>query len=264
MSEPQQQIVPHIIIPCAGEGKRFKEQGYTEPKPLIPVGGRLMLDWVLDVVPKDWMRQVIPVVKGDHSILYDTFVSTEEFRQSRFDVAEPCLLVGPTQGAACSVLAAAVGLPPDEPVIVLNSDQYIKCNLQAIHDKAMAEGWDAFILTFPGTGPAWSYVVTDGTDLVVQVVEKKQVSDKATCGLYWFRRASDLIYAISSMIYKDDRVNNEFYLAPAVNHLPLHRRNVRAVPVKVFHGLGTPEQVKLFEQHIVTRTQPELAGVGAR
>ena len=262
MSEPQQQTVPHIVIPMAGNGQRFKEQGYTEPKPLIPVGGRLMLDWVLDVVPSTWQHRIAVLRDG-----YDGDGFVPKFSWQWKTALGPnwhrLELDGPTQGAACSVLAAAVGLPPDEPVIVLNSDQYIKCDLQAIHDKAMAEGWDAFILTFPGTGPAWSYVVTDGTDLVVQVVEKKQVSDKATCGLYWFRRASDLIYAISSMIYKDDRVNNEFYLAPAVNHLPLHRRNVRAVPVEEFHGLGTPEQVKLFEQHIVTRTQPELAGVGA-
>ena len=273
MSEPQQQIVPHIIIPCAGEGKRFKEQGYTDPKPLIPVGRRLMLDWVLDVVPNGWRSNIIAVIRDDNaSALQDQlwdWVWDGDWRSH--SPIRSCMIPGPTQGAACSVLAAAVGLPPDEPVIVLNSDQYIQCDLQAIHDKAIAEGWDGFVLTFEngGTwpGPAWSYAVTDHHgERVIRVVEKPGTpipKSAATVGLYWWRRADHLVRSICTMIATNQTTNGEYYLAPAYNAYNLATHRVYAVPVEEFHGLGTPEQVRAFEQHLAARTQPELAGVGA-
>ena len=272
MSESQQQIVPHIIIPCAGEGKRFKEQGYTEPKPLIPVSRRLMLDWVLDVVPKQWRRNIIAVIRDD-----DTWSLGDELWDWRWNgdptsshPIKTCVIPGLTQGAACSIIAAAVGLPPDEPVIVLNSDQYIQCDLQAIHDKAIAEDWDGFVLTFEhgGTwpGPAWSYVVTDHGGRVRQVVEKPSApipKSAATVGLYWWKRADHLVRSICTMIATNQRVNGEYYLAPAYNAYNLATHRVYAVPVEEFHGLGTPGQVRAFEQYLATRTQPEPAGVGA-
>ena len=277
MSESQQ-IVPHIIIPCAGEGKRFKEQGYTEPKPLIPVGGRMMLDWVLDVVPKEWKWKIIAAIRQVQDIqTMELANALFDWKWSQFDeqaanaphIAQ-CIIPGPTQGAACSVLSAAVGLPPDEPVIVLNSDQYIQCDLQAIHDTAMAEGWNGFVLTFEHgetwPGPAWSYVVTDHGGRVRRVVEKPSTpipNSAATVGLYWWRHAGDLVRSICTMIATNQRVNGEYYLAPAYNAYNLATHRVYAVDVEEFHGLGTPEQVKLFEQYLAARTQPELAGVAA-
>jgi NDP-sugar pyrophosphorylase family protein len=251
--------IPHIIIPCCGEGKRFKDQGYKEPKPLIPVGGRRMLDWVLDVVPSAWRDGIIAVVKdnSDGRLLQDELWDWSWTDDSgQWPSIRTCVIPGPTQGAAMSVLAAAVGLPPNDPVLILNSDQWIKCNLEAIHNKAMVDNLDGFILTFPGTGPQWSYVVTDGTDMVVQVVEKKQVSDMATCGAYWWRRTGDLVTAICSMVVKNDRTNGEFYLAPSANHAQRHQRNIRAIPVEEFHGLGTPEQVKAFEVKLAEGWKP--------
>ena len=38
----------HIIMPMAGEGSRFKEQGYDIPKPLIELEGRELYKHALD------------------------------------------------------------------------------------------------------------------------------------------------------------------------------------------------------------------------
>ena len=37
-----------IIIPLGGVGKRFSYEGYTMPKPLIMVGGKPILFWLID------------------------------------------------------------------------------------------------------------------------------------------------------------------------------------------------------------------------
>ena len=37
-----------ILIPMAGEGSRFVNEGYTFPKPLIDVGGKPMIQKVVE------------------------------------------------------------------------------------------------------------------------------------------------------------------------------------------------------------------------
>ena len=243
----------NVILPMAGYGRRFREVGYKQEKPLIEVGGRTLLQWSLDSLPAE--VSLVPVIRKDQWALADA---------AAVRGWTPVVLHGPTQGAACTVLAAAVSLPPNEPVLVLNADQWFKIGrtrvagkglcgvtemggLQGICNFAVSQLWDGFILTFPGTGPAWSYAVTNGTDRVVWVVEKKPVSEHATVGVYWWRRAGDLVRSICAMVASGQRTNNEFYLAPAYNFLPLADRDVKVVPVEEFRGLGTPEQVREFE-----------------
>ena len=251
---------PHVILPMVGFGRRFKDEGYAHDKPLIEVGGRTLMDWSLSCLPLLWRPAVIAVVREAQYEL-----RTELVRRG-FKGDQLVTLAGITQGAACSVLAAAVGLPPDDPVLVMNADQWFKLGgplldpsipspqrvwtLAMAHSHAIANKWDGFILTFPGKGPAWSYAVTNGTNRVVHVIEKKQVSDFATVGVYWWRRAADLVRSICAMIAVGQKTNQEFYMSPAYNFLPLSDKNVQIVPVEEFMGLGTPEQVRAFEARL--------------
>src|SRR5437660_718603 len=39
---------PNVVIPAAGQGKRFAEVGFSYPKPFIPIDESPMISWVLD------------------------------------------------------------------------------------------------------------------------------------------------------------------------------------------------------------------------
>ena len=41
----------HIVIPMSGIGKRFLDQGYEKPKPLIEIGGKHIINHVCDLFP---------------------------------------------------------------------------------------------------------------------------------------------------------------------------------------------------------------------
>ena len=267
---------PYVIIPCAGFGKRFKDEGYVQEKPLIEVGGKRLIDWSLASLKPLRYRPVFVVRPAQAQIIKEAMWSIvlATGDEERDPIADVMVLPGPTQGAACSVLAAAVGLPPDAPVLIMNADQWFKIGEQSrfpgdtgegalgvnewdrvsdiadVHRYAVRHEWAGFILTFPGKGPAWSYAVTNGTNRVVHVIEKKQVSDFATVGVYWWRRAADLVRSICAMIAVGQKTNKEFYLAPSFNFLPLSDKNVQIVPVEEFMGLGTPEQVRAFEARL--------------
>lgn len=250
-----------IILPMAGHGKRFAEAGYTSDKPLIEVNGKTLLEWSLDCIPRTWQRIGILRAEQRDPDLEELFLH----KYGQYLVHHLLYLPGSTRGAAMTVLSAALALPPEAPVAVMNCDQYFECDLDAVTGDAMARGWDGYILTFgegqPWPGPAWSYAVCDAWDQVTEVVEKPKtaISEHATVGFYWWRRAGDLVLAICEMIAKHITVNGEYYLAPAYNriltdeHGRRTNRIVKVVPVQHFVGLGTPEQVRSFEQAALVR-----------
>ena len=44
----------HIIIPMSGIGKRFIDAGYKEPKPLIVIDGKPIIEHVCDLFPNEY------------------------------------------------------------------------------------------------------------------------------------------------------------------------------------------------------------------
>lgn len=237
----------HLILPVAGNGSRFSAAGYTQPKPLIDIAGRPMLAWALDPIPHDWTVHLVG--RNSESFMQVVWGVPKD----RKEQVRTVVLPGPTEGGACTVLAAALGLPPDEPVAVMNADQVFKPSqpLDTLRDTADASGCDGIVLTFTPAmeGDArWSYVATDEAGIVTRVVEKQAISPHATIGFYWFRRARDLVWAICHMVAVNDRTNGEFYLCPAYQHLVDIGARIVAVPVPWFRGLGTPEDVRSFEE----------------
>jgi dTDP-glucose pyrophosphorylase len=84
--------------------------------------------------------------------------------------------------------------------------------------------------------------------MVTEVAEKNPISNIATCGIYWYRKGKDFVKYAERMIQKNIRVNNEFYIAPVYNELIQDKKILIPYFVQKMHGLGTPEDLKLFLQ----------------
>ena len=236
----------HVIMPVVGEGRRFREAGYKELKPFIHIRGKPMIEWSLDPIPRDWTVWVI--CKKQDEMNFQANLSGHGRK------LELIAVPGPSQGAACTVLAVAPFLPPGEPVMVVNCDQWFFFNqykrtlfnhgLAEFQNYVMAKQWDGYILTFTGHGDRWSYVKEDNEGLIMSVAEKNPISNQATVGVYWFREAHALFKGVSIMVAENIRTKGEFYLAPIYNELKWRlRHKIRAVPVGSFWGLGTPEEI---------------------
>ena len=83
----------------------------------------------------------------------------------------------------------------------------------------IADEIDGGILTFTGTHPKWSFAKLNEEGFVSEVAEKKPISDKATCGIYYWKKGSDYVKYADSMIENDIRTNNEFYVCPVYNYM---------------------------------------------
>lgn len=232
----------NILMPLAGAGRRFKEAGYEELKPLIPIDGVPMWETVRDnVAPSNFDYRLIVVAQL--SFLYEARIGT---------FVEPVKVSKLTQGAACTVLCAEHLIDNYDPLLIVNGDQIIEgLKIDAFLD--FAKYYDGCIMTFKvpyGEPPKWSYVGRGGEGNVLEVAEKDPISNEATCGLYWFRHGRDFLRAAHAMITKDVRTNGEFYLCPVYNEMISGGAKIGAWDVgehgAKMWGLGTPEDLEKF------------------
>jgi dTDP-glucose pyrophosphorylase len=124
-----------------------------------------------------------------------------------------------TKGPADTVSQALGRIDDSEAVVIANTDQYIFSEMESFLTRVRSKNNDGEIITMHATGQQWSYVTKDSNGFVLQVAEKKQISNGATVGVYAFSRANDLIWALDQMKKSEDLVNGEYYIAPSYNYL---------------------------------------------
>jgi len=238
--------VLNIVLPIAGRGSRFAVAGYPQPKPLIPVRGRPMIDLVVENLRPARSHRVIFVALREHLEHWD--IGSVLAR-----TAPGCAIVSVdsvTEGAACTVLLAQEWIDNDDPLMIANTDQFVAVDLDRYLSESDRTDCDGLIMTFAASDPKWSYVRKDPDGRIVEVVEKQVVSNEATVGIYNFRRGGDFVRAAKSMIARDLRVNGEFYVAPTYNQLICEGAVIRSYAIEGegvgMHGLGTPEDLQRF------------------
>lgn len=234
----------NIVVPMAGRGSRFAEMGYTFPKPLIPIRDKTMIEVVIRNLTPEVPHKFIFVVLKEHYEKYDLH---NVLRNATGDNFELIVIEGVTEGAACTILMATDYISNDNPLLLANSDQYVDGGLNDFL-RFTEEGMDGAIMTFESTHPKWSYARVDEEGDVIEVAEKRVISNDATVGIYWFRRGLDFVDSALGMIDKDIRHNGEFYTCPVYNEMVLADKEVKIFRIsnERMHGLGTPEDLEMF------------------
>ena len=232
-----------IVVPMAGAGSRFEKAGYTFPKPLIEVQGQPMIAKVVENL--NLQGQYIFLVQKAHYEKYD-------LKGLLNMIAPGCEIVqidGLTEGAACTVLKAKQFIDNNEPLIIANSDQWIKWNSFETISSFNHKGSDGGILTFKSVHPKHSFAKVDGNGWVSEVAEKNPISNDATVGIYHWKKGSDFVKYAEQMIAKDIRTNNEFYVCPVFNEAIKDGKKIKASLVDQMWGMGTPEELNNFLTH---------------
>jgi NDP-sugar pyrophosphorylase family protein len=236
----------NIIIPMAGAGSRFQQAGYTFPKPLIDVEGKPMIQLVVENLKPACPHKFIFICQKEH---YEKYSLNEIFNNLvGRDNFECIQLTALTQGAACTVMTAIEHINNDNDLIIANSDQFVDIDFNEYINFSRGSGMDGTIMTFEASHPKWSYARVGNDGFVLEVAEKKVISNHATVGIYYFKEGKKFVESTNSMIEKDIRVNNEFYVCPVYNELIIKGGKVKIwdMPKEKMHGLGTPEDLNLF------------------
>lgn len=230
-----------VLIPMAGNGSRFEKAGYSFPKPFIDVKGEPMIVNVIKNLDLD--AHYIFIAKREHVEKYMLEDILKIHLGDNFTIIK--VSGGTTEGAACTALLAEKIINDECPLIIANSDQILEWKQDNLTRLIHIEDPDGIILTFESTHPKWSYAKVENNE-VVEVAEKKPISNHATCGIYYWKRGSDFVKYAKSMIEKNIRTNGEFYICPVYNQAIKDKKIIKILDIEKMWGIGTPEDLNYF------------------
>lgn len=238
----------NIVVPMAGRGSRFTKEGYQTPKPLIPIHQKKpMIGVIINNIRPACAHHFIFICLAEH-------IQNHQMDKALRTFAPSCEIVpvhSVTEGAACTILLARDWINNDNPLMIANSDQWVDCDINVYLSSMIESGDEGWMMTMRAKDPKWSFVRLNEERKVVEVVEKKVVSNEATVGIYNYKKGSYFVEAAEEMIAKNLKVNNEFYVAPAYNQMIKKGCRVGIYNVGLdgngMYGLGIPTDLKKFE-----------------
>jgi dTDP-glucose pyrophosphorylase len=220
----------NVVIPMAGAGKRFLDNGISTPKPLVDVFGKSMIQRVVESI--DIECNFIFIVRKEH---YDEF----DLNSTLNKIAPSCKIVIAnelTEGAACTVLLAKDHIDNNSPLLICDSDSLVYFEKKLLNNYLI----DGAILTFKDTKPCWSYVESSGNlQRIKSVQEKNPISEYASSGRYYWKHGKDFVFYAEKMIQQDIRSNGEFYVSPVYNLAIAQNKYIMNILVDDFFNLGT-------------------------
>lgn len=242
-----------IGITMAGLGSRFAEAGYSRPKYEILVHDRPLFDWSMLSLTAfrdaGWRFHFI-ARSGLNAPEYIAGRATT-LGLSDYLVTEVDAL---TDGQATTALIAAKKAEGDQPFAVYNIDTFVAPGAMIPPEDKALSGW---LPCFAAPGDGWSFARLDDAGKVVEIREKKRISDHATVGLYWFDHARRYEEVYESFYFDQANMEKgERYIAPMYNGMIAQGLKVEITSLEMgdVGMLGTPQQVDAFR-----RTPPKGA-----
>lgn len=235
----------NILVPISGSGQRFKDVGFTEPKPLIRVRDKFMVEW--GVGSCDFLHELtdynlIFTVRKEHMEEFKIGQKLKELFGNE-TVVIPIDTDNWPRGQAGHALAAKDYINNDNRLFIYSCDTYSLSPVGALID---GEDPDGILPCFKANEDRFSYAKLDQNNYVCETAEKRVISDLATTGHYYFRRGSDFVAAVESMIANGETFKNEYYVAPCYNFLIKQGKKIRVVLVTSNWVMGTPTELEDF------------------
>ena len=236
-----------VIMPMAGRGSRFANEGITIPKPLIDVRpGEPIFRWALKSIERIDYSQLIVIALKAHD---DSYHLRQRFAAEFGAKVEVLLIDDVTEGQLCTVLVARDLINDAEDVLVISSDTYVISEIGS--DIAQRPPDCAGIISAADLpGDRWSFARTDDTGRVVEVAEKVRISDHASTGLYYFSRGDQLVAVGEEMIRNGEKTRGEYYVIPVYKKYVERGWRVEVSQAAEMWDMGTPEALSLFQAHL--------------
>eukprot|EP00697_Spironema_sp_BW2_P015118 gnl/Spiro4/5852_TR2985_c0_g1_i1.p7 gnl/Spiro4/5852_TR2985_c0_g1~~gnl/Spiro4/5852_TR2985_c0_g1_i1.p7 ORF type:complete len:281 (-),score=-13.58 gnl/Spiro4/5852_TR2985_c0_g1_i1:9497-10339(-) len=252
-----------IVIPMAGTGDRFVRAGYTDPKPLITVDGKRIIQYIYEMFdPSDEFV----------FICNDTHLATTDMRAVLAEMAPGCTILSipnHKKGPIHTVMSADYEsfIKDDEEVIICYCDNPYLWDYEDFKHWVKATDSDGCILSHEGfhphrLSPTFMAHIKEDNYTVEEIKEKEPytsdpMSEHASTGTYYFKTGSILKKYFQASIDQNINYNGEHYVTLAYNLLIKDGLNVTCYATDHVTVFGTPEEVESFEawQTLIKGTQ---------
>lgn len=227
----------HLVMPMAGAGSRFYQNGFHVPKPLIEIHGKPFLYWsTMSVMQYMELEDLTFVVLNRHIRENQIDKVIEGYFPDAKIINIPEILPGPVFTALKGVKAISDCLP----VVFNDCDHMFRCSRLSRLFQEQTDLEDGYLLTFESQEPQFSYVRYHDDGRVSGTLEKKVVSNHAICGAYVFKDADT--FRTASQEYIRNCPYQEYFMSGIYNVMCDQGKTVKDLLLDYHVEFGTPEE----------------------
>ena len=222
-----------VILPVAGKGERMRPYTNKKPKCLLPVGGKTIIDWIVEGILSLNPTEIIFITgyKAD---------SINQFLKSRTSWGKTrTIFQNDPQGLGQAINLALPYIDDNEPLLIILGDTLFDANFDIL-----AEATENILYTQKVKDPSrFGVAKTNKEAYIERLVEKPKdfVSNEAIVGIYYIKDVKELRKSIRHLVDNDIRTRGEFQLTDALQMMIENGCKFRDVPVQEWLDCGLPE-----------------------
>lgn len=244
-----------LIVPMAGLGQRFSNEGYALTKPLIPVSGLPMVAQATRDLPE--AKQQVFVLRDDMPGR-DAVVNELLNLYPRAIIKKINYI---TDGQACTATIGLDALKEElgnvpEPITIGACDNGAIYSQTAFNKLLDNEDVDVIVWAVRGYPNALRHPKMFGwikeedgriSAISVKTPLESPAIDPIVLGTFTFKRIGDFRQAVASLIARDGRINGEFYIDSCINDAIQLGLRCYVFDVDSYLCWGTPNDLRTFE-----------------
>jgi HAD superfamily hydrolase (TIGR01509 family) len=172
----------NIIIPLGGKGERFAKEGYSQPKPIIPILNKEMIFYVLDNLDLQSDDKIFIIYSADLDKYNFRNIVSKKYQNTRF-----ISLNYQTAGAVETIyngLNTIKEISKNKKCVLLDCDTFYTQNVLSIIRNTNNNL--VFYTKKYDEKPIYSYISTDSDNKIIEIKEKVKISANANTGCYVF------------------------------------------------------------------------------
>jgi glucose-1-phosphate thymidylyltransferase len=233
-----------VIIPLAGKGTRLRPHTHTTPKPLLRVGGKPVMSYILDDLRELGVDEAV-FITGYLKEKIEDYIGREYADFTSHFVEQPV-----QNGTAGAVQLAEPYV--DSDVLIIFVDTLFDADLSLVRrlpDDCAGVIWAKEVEDYQRFG----VIVKDDDGYMKRIVEKPNdpISKLANIGLYYIRDWKLLYEGIRATVAGPQGKSGEYYLTDAFQYMIDHGARIRVEEVAGWYDCGQLETLIDTNRHLL-------------
>ena len=243
-----------VVIPMSGMSRRFSVAGYKDPKYLLEIDGRTVIEHIVNLYPKD--SEFVFIINDKHE------KETEVVEVLNRITDDPTIITinQHKKGPVHTVLEAERFIDDDEPVIVNYCDFSMKWDYDDFVSHIEDTQCDGSVISYTGFHPHMlgsdNYAfcrLREGSYQIEEIREKQpftdnKMSEYASTGTYYFKKGKYVKHYFQQLIDEEISCKDEYYVSLVYNLMIKDGLYNTVYEVPNMLQWGTPLDVKMYQQ----------------